>query len=207
MKPAVAVLLAALVSGGALAQSETVIRDGPILDQATQVGRNLARAPTDTATLQQLVEKTPHSDVMEVLYLVIRESIRESNEDKKFYLSKLKQQNAIAASLRAHREDMADASSSLADCASPAGCGPQVISDQTAKMEASLVRVEAAIDSTAIPEAQREDVEHLRGALERDRQLIALTRQHLTVAPAPRRTEMGVEALPLGGGGDRYRAP
>jgi hypothetical protein len=191
MKLGVFVLLVGLVPCSALAQREAVAIDARVRSQTSQVGRELARNPAQTGALEQLLVGTPSGDTMAVLSWVLRQSYLETNEDLKDYASKVKYYNETKKRMResmdAYRAELAQMASVLAKCdgSRVAACDPQQIVGRIAPLEAALGELEAAATATG------GDEPGLRDALQRNRQLIAVTRERLAPQPVPRPVEMG----------------
>lgn len=91
-------------------------------DAAIAAGRRAVAAPTDRALQAEFTERlgsviashgTTSSNILEVLFLVLRESIAEMQEDKKYYLEKLATMNRMGEALSDYLEELADASRRL----------------------------------------------------------------------------------------------
>jgi hypothetical protein len=69
------------------------------------------------AAIKDLVKTAgaPGGNIMEVLYLVFREAIREANEDKRYYLEKIQAANKAADAISKQLADLSQSSSRLAD--------------------------------------------------------------------------------------------
>jgi hypothetical protein len=61
----------------------------------------------------QLTPGGPNGNIMEILFSIFKESIQETNEDKKYYLAKLASLNKVSTSLGAQSEAIAEASRRL----------------------------------------------------------------------------------------------
>ncbi|MEL6547504.1 MAG: hypothetical protein AAFQ82_22965, partial [Myxococcota bacterium] len=83
--------------------------------------------------MQALEAAFPGGNVMEVLYLVFRESIRQTNEDKKYFLVKLQEYNTMAEALSDYLGELVDESQRLSDKASGAKYPEKVNIDITVK--------------------------------------------------------------------------
>ncbi len=82
----------------------------------------------------------PGGNVMEVLYLVFRDSIRQTNEDKKYFLIKLQEYNKMAEALSDYLSELVNESQRLSDEASGAKYPEKVTIDiQTKKFDTTTV--------------------------------------------------------------------
>lgn len=74
-----------------------------------------AQAQWRTTLASYVSMNTAGSDILAMMYFVMKESIVQQNEDKKYYLQKLKHYNAISDALRKHLRELAEASRNLAE--------------------------------------------------------------------------------------------
>lgn len=88
---------------------------------------NLATNPAMANYTQDFMQKMaaleaafPSGNIMEVLYLVFRDSIRQTNEDKKYFLIKLQEYNTMAEALSDYLSELVEESQRLSDQASGA---------------------------------------------------------------------------------------
>lgn len=83
---------------------------------------NGAAAGTDdfVSKMTALEQQFPSGNVMELLYLVFRDSIKQTNEDKKYFLTKLKEYNAMAEALSDYLSELVDESQNLSSKAAGA---------------------------------------------------------------------------------------
>jgi len=65
--------------------------------------------------MQALSAQYPHGNVMEVLFLVFRESIQETNEDKKYFLIKLQEFNQMAEQVSKYLSELVERSQALSE--------------------------------------------------------------------------------------------
>ncbi len=78
------------------------IKDTPQFNEATAALTNYIANPTNAnqadflARMKAVEAQFPNGNIMEVLFLVFRESIQETNEDKKYFLLKLQEFNTMA---------------------------------------------------------------------------------------------------------------
>ena len=63
--------------------------------------------------MKALEAQHPHGNIMEVLFLVFRESIKETNEDKKYFLMKLQEFNKMGEALSEYLSELVEASRDL----------------------------------------------------------------------------------------------
>lgn len=100
-------------------QLESQLRAIPEFATAVQAGAQFAINPTGAnqgefvKRLKALVAAFPYGNVMEVLFLVFRESIKETNEDKKYFLKKLQDYNTMAEELSEYLSHLVDESQRL----------------------------------------------------------------------------------------------
>lgn len=66
------------------------------------------------ARFAELRATFPHGNIMETLFLVFRESIQETNQDKKYFLLKLQEYNTMAEDLSKYLEQLVEDSQRLA---------------------------------------------------------------------------------------------
>ena len=78
---------------------------------------NAANQAKFQARFAELRQKFPHGNVMETLFLVFRESIQQTNEDKKYFLIKLQEYNQMAEGLSKYLEELVEASQRLSAAA------------------------------------------------------------------------------------------
>lgn len=67
--------------------------------------------------MRGLLAQFPHGNVMEVLFLVFRESIKQTNEDKKYFLKKLQDYNKMAEALSEYLSQLVEDSQRLSAAA------------------------------------------------------------------------------------------
>ena len=102
-------------------------------------------------------------NVMEAVTLVLKESIRESNEDKKYFLGKLQEHNAQASKLSDYLEVLVDASGELAaqerspdEAGSSEEANAEVLLAQLSKLTQTTADLDAALGEVDL--AARESV-------------------------------------------------
>jgi len=72
----------------------------PLLKQARAIGKNLVQSKElSFEAMDSFVAKTNSANIMAVLFEIFKESIRQTNEDKRYFLEKLKKQNDIAEAM------------------------------------------------------------------------------------------------------------
>lgn len=77
---------------------------------ANPVAQNLAGFNNKLTAFEQT---NPYGNMLEVLFLVFRESIQDTNEDKKYFLLKLQEYNKMAEDLSEYLRTLVDASARL----------------------------------------------------------------------------------------------
>ena len=91
--------------GNSTAERSQALQGDPNFQQATGSFKEYLANPTQTNLdgfkeyMQRIQAEQPHGNIMEVLFLVFKESIKETNEDKKYFLQKLKMFNDMAESI------------------------------------------------------------------------------------------------------------
>lgn len=92
----------------------------PEADAAIAAGRSAVASPTNRALraefadrLGALVDSQGNGNIIEVLLWVIKESVSEMNEDKRYWLSKLAEQNEMSAELSEYLKELSEASQKL----------------------------------------------------------------------------------------------
>jgi len=73
-----------------------------------------------TDYMKRIEAENPHGNIMEVLFLVFRQSIEETNEDKKYFLTKLKMFNDMGEALSGYLSELVDVSRDLGAAAAGA---------------------------------------------------------------------------------------
>lgn len=98
----------------------TALVPSPEIDAAITAGRSAVAAPSDRALqaeftdrLGSVIASHGRNNLLELLFIVFRESIAELQEDKKYYLEKLAQMNRMGEALSDYLEELADASRKL----------------------------------------------------------------------------------------------
>jgi hypothetical protein len=97
------------------------IKDSSSFSAAVQAGNNAFTNPTpannaEFITKMKAVEaQFPNGNIMEVLFLVFRESIQQTNEDKKYFLVKLQEYNDMAEGLSKYLDQLVTDSQRLTD--------------------------------------------------------------------------------------------
>jgi len=79
--------------------------------------------------------QNPHGNIMEILFLVFRDSIKETNEDKKYFLTKLKMFNDMGESLSNYLSDLVDVSRDLGAAAAGAKYPEMVLTAQPVQIK------------------------------------------------------------------------
>ena len=132
-----------------------------------------------------------NSNIWVVLYYVFRESIIEQNEDKKYWLSKLKMYNDLAEALSDYLKKLNEAASGLngkADDPDEKSKGEGVWGDLLDELEEALDRLKARVGSiTDLPESE---THALMTMVTKDRRFLEnarrLGRRVLAIAQTPR---------------------
>jgi hypothetical protein len=98
---------------------EAQLRGVAEFSTAVRAGAAFAANPTSAnqgefiKQMKALTAAFPHGNVMEVLFLVFRESIKETNDDKKYFLKKLQDYNTMAEELSEYLSHLVDESQRL----------------------------------------------------------------------------------------------
>lgn len=92
----------------------------PEIDAAIMAGRRAVAAPSDRALqaeftdrLDSVIASHGSSNILEVLFIVFKESVSETQENKKYFLEKLAQMNRMNEALSDYLDELADASRKL----------------------------------------------------------------------------------------------
>jgi hypothetical protein len=97
------------------------IKGLPEFSNATGAMTKLTANPTGAnraeflSQMRALESVYPNGNIMEVLFLVFRESIKETNEDKKYFLIKLQEYNKMAEELSDYLSELVEKSQQLSD--------------------------------------------------------------------------------------------
>lgn len=106
----------------AVRRREGAVRALPGFAETVAAGRRAVGDPTDRtlerefgSRLGRLVETSDSEDWISVLYFVFKESVVGQTEDKKYWLSKLKDRNTLAETLAGYLRDLAEVSRTLSE--------------------------------------------------------------------------------------------
>lgn len=175
-------------------QQKSVVSAG-VRAQAAGVGRELARNPVNQAGLRALLSGQTGADMTAMLFFVFRESVTQMNEDKRYWLEKLKQYNETANALHDYLNELNDAMQEINDaigedggghggdhCGEGGGGTAAGVQRVTSRLEKAIGLTETQIQRLT-PEARGSaDVRGLQASLSRDRKLIALARREFSRA-------------------------
>ena len=95
------------------------IKDSPSFGQAVSGLTTYFQNPTQANLsgfadyMKQVETQNPHGNIMELLFLVFRESIEETNKDKEYFLTKLKMFNDMGEALSGYLSELVDVSRDL----------------------------------------------------------------------------------------------
>jgi hypothetical protein len=98
-----------------------LVRGTPVFTAAVAASSEFLANPTAAnnaefiSKIGALKAEYPNGNIMEVLFLVFRESIKETNEDKKYFLKKLQEYNDMAEGLSAYLSELVSASQRLTE--------------------------------------------------------------------------------------------
>lgn len=100
--------------------SATAVERSPALDAAVAAGRNAVASPSDP-TLQiefanrlgSLIGSESGGNILEILYVALRESVSEMNEDKKYWTKRLSEQNEMSEQVSAYLQELSRAGQEL----------------------------------------------------------------------------------------------
>jgi len=103
----------------ALSPSSALV-PSPEIDAAIMAGRRAVAAPSNRALqaeftdrLDSVIASHGSSNILEVLFIVFKESVSETQENKKYFLEKLAQMNRMNEALSDYLDELADASRKL----------------------------------------------------------------------------------------------
>jgi hypothetical protein len=186
-----AALATALATQPLHAQSVTPAQVQAATALLTPVVKNGASDANLVRYLTDLHRSGGAANIVEVLYLALRQTIKEANEDKKYYLSKLQQANKAAEALADYLRYLTDASAGLA--AQERGARSPLPSFATALMVLNgiLARKDlSAADRVALQNLANQDRQFLATAqrLEQQTRQIALSPR---LVPSPSTPQTG----------------
>lgn len=110
---AVAKLTGYLQNPTTKAEGEFVTHMAAIEGQNVTTATGTQHSAEFIAYMKGIQAANPHGNIMEVLFLVFRQSIQETNEDKKYFLQKLKMFNDMGESLSNYLSELVDVSRDL----------------------------------------------------------------------------------------------
>lgn len=100
--------------------SATAVERSPVLDAAVAAGRNAVASPSDPALqtelanrLGSLIGSESGGNILEILYVALRESVSQMNEDKKYWLKRLSEQNEMSEQISAYLQELSRAGRAL----------------------------------------------------------------------------------------------
>lgn len=126
--------------------------DGLAPDGTIAANRTISDAGVEdfAGRIRALMIEFPNGNVMEALFLVFRESIRQTNEDKKYFLIKLQEYNKMAESLSDYLSELVEESQRLSGEAAGAKYPEKVtISIQTKKFDVSTLGADGNVKLAA----------------------------------------------------------
>jgi methyl-accepting chemotaxis protein len=97
------------------------IKDQPVFTEAVSALNNYVANPTAAnhadflSRMAAVKTQFPNGNIMEVLFLVFRESIQETNEDKKYFLLKLQEFNTMAEKISDYLSHLVNESARLSE--------------------------------------------------------------------------------------------
>lgn len=94
------------------------------------------------------------TNILSMLYLVFKESIKEQSEDKKYYLLKLKQFNTMAEALSDYLKELNKSAEEL-------GNGVATAAGPLAKAEAALQKFEVKLSMADLPVAEKKALQDM----------------------------------------------
>lgn len=188
--------LACLAPAGAQEPAAAPVQaDAATRTEASRVGRELVRNPSSAgvrAYVDRVHSKYPHGNVNELVFLVMREALKEANEDKKYWIAKLEMYNEIGKALSEYLKELSDLARG-GGSGSDEGKGQPEVDTEIQSLRKALGQLEAVITRTKVDPAQASDVEELRLSLARDRKAIHVAEQELR-----RALTLGTKAAPPG---------
>ena len=111
--------------------SATAVERSPRFEAAVAVGRSAVASPSDSALLTEFADRLGSligsdngDNVLEILYLVLRESVSETSEAKKYWLKRLSEQNEMSEQVSAYLQELSRAGQELGDRATAAATVP-----------------------------------------------------------------------------------
>lgn len=105
---------------GSLSKSNMVAGGSPTAVAAIEAGRRAVAAPADnrlqaelTDRLSTLIESEGGENILATLFLVVKESVFEMSEEKKYWLDRLSEQNAMSERLSEYMKELSEAGQEL----------------------------------------------------------------------------------------------
>ncbi|RLB57743.1 MAG: hypothetical protein DRI90_17640 [Deltaproteobacteria bacterium] len=160
--------------------------------KARRIGNQLVRSKTLAfKELDQLVSQTPRGDIVSTLFVVFRESIEQTNEDKLQWLSKLKQLNDISEALGDYLKGLCDGLNIDTDGKAKAKgednkCTPAGAADLAARLERARRRLEGAIRKAGKRKLDP-PAKLMLASLDRDRRLLVKAKSIYSRLPSSKK--------------------
>ena len=147
--------------------------------KARAIGKNLIRSKKiNFFSLDKLVASTSQSDIMKTLFVVFRESIRQTNDDKRYFLGKLKMYNDVAQAMGDFIKELNDAAGlNRSGVNKKDKCTRPKAIVKTYELEEILDNLELKVKQLPRKARVKPDVKSLRISLIRDRKLIQKARK------------------------------
>jgi len=143
-----------------------------LLKEARDIGRDLVQGNRlFFARLDRFMAEIPNNDPMGPLFLIFKESIRQTNEDKRYFLDKLKKHNEIQEAMAVYLKDMDHTAMKTT------GCTPPRAIANTYKLEKSIKNVELKIKRLPKQFRTTRYIQSLSQSLARDRKIIRKARK------------------------------
>jgi hypothetical protein len=167
---ALAILLAG--AGSSFAETGRTWPSAALCSDAAQLGRSLARNPSEARLagfLDRASAASPGANVHELVFLVMKDALKEMAEDKKYFLAKLEMYDSMGEALSDYLNDLVEASRALGKKAAGGPDGTPVFPNPST-LRAVISKLPADVQASP-------DVRALVASLKRDEQLFALARR------------------------------
>jgi hypothetical protein len=114
------VFVQAFGAAPALPGSTVIAGESPAAVAAIEAGRSAVASPADnrlraefTDRLSTFIESEGGENIMETLFVVVKESVSELDEEKKYWLDRLSEQNTMSERLSEYMKELSDAGQEL----------------------------------------------------------------------------------------------
>jgi hypothetical protein len=149
-----------------------------IVDQALSASRLVIRGQSlDVRAFERrLARITQPTNILEVIQLVMKESIQQTNEDMKYFLQKLDMFNEMAEQLSDYLNELSKASKKVPKEKGSKSCSSGKTNECADKVDRAAAKVEAAIAKLESTRRRKPEVQLLLRKVKNHRKLTAAIR-------------------------------